>query len=320
MDVSYYDIERQVVSFMQEHGITPPRDGLIIDGQTHRYAVEADRHGSKSGAYCIHADGWPAGWMQDFHLGGAVKWRFEADDNTRAEWKRRAGSPGTIAARQAQKTEDEERRQEERRQAVIKAWGIYNAARLIEESPDHPYLIAKRVRPVGPLRVGDVPSAKTPGKVIVNVLLIPLFDVTSGKFMSLHRIFPWRDKETGRFFKGWYPGTSGGVFPIAGDVRRGPVFMAEGIATALSMYDLWIEEGESEVPNEYVPYCTVLACMDSGNLARQASAVRRKYADRRLLVVKDADEAGEKAARAAMEAGFDGVLEAPGSEASSLGA
>jgi phage/plasmid primase-like uncharacterized protein len=149
------------------------------------------------------------------------------------------------------------------------------------------------------------------GKVIGGILLIPLYDVLNGKLVSLHRVFPWRDKETGKFPKGWVPGTSGGVFPIAWDVKRGPLFVAEGIATALSTYDLWIEEGEPEAPGEHVPCCAVLACMDSGNLARQAGAIRRGYPDRRLLVVKDADEAGEKAARAAMEAGFDGVIEAP---------
>jgi phage/plasmid primase-like uncharacterized protein len=77
------------------------------------------------------------------------------------------------------------------------------------------------------------------------------------------------------------------------------------------MYDTWIEEGSPETPNEYIPCCTVLAAMDSGNLARQTVAIRAQYANRRLLVVKDDDEAGEKAARAAIEAGFDGVIDAP---------
>ena len=107
MHFDTYEIERQVISFMESNGITPPRDGLILDGQKHRYQVETDKHGSKSGAYCIHTDGWPAGWVQDFHLGDPITWKFDAsglDSNTRAEWKRRAGSPEAIAAQQIKKS------------------------------------------------------------------------------------------------------------------------------------------------------------------------------------------------------------------------
>jgi phage/plasmid primase-like uncharacterized protein len=309
--IDLYEIEKQVISFMQANGITPPRDGLIIDGQRHRYPIEGkDKGAAKSGAYCIHPDNWPSGWMQDFHLGDPVKWKFDAsglDSTTQAEWKRYTESPEV----KAKKAEEGRRLQEERRQALVRARGIYDAGSPIEEAIDHPYLLAKHVRPVGPLRVGDIPSTKTPGKIIQNVLLIPCFSVVTGEFVALHRVFPWRDRETGRFLKGWFSETSGGMFPIAGDVQRGPVFVAEGIATGLSTYDLWVEEGEPEAPGECQPICTVLAAMDSGNLARQTRAIREKYANRRVLIVKDMDEAGEKAARAAMEAGFDGVVDSP---------
>ena len=207
---------------------------------------------------------------------------------------------------------EERQRQEERHQALIRARAVYDAAHFIEEASDHPYLLEKRVTPRGPLRVGSVPSKS--GRLIGGVLLIPMYGVLSGKFIALHRIFPWRDKETGKFPKGWFPGTNGGIFPIVGDVSRGPVFVAEGIATALSMYDLWVGEGEPEAPGEYVPCCTVLACMDSGNLIRQAAAIRSKYPNRRLLVVMDADEAGKKAANSAMQEGFDGGIDSPARE------
>jgi phage/plasmid primase-like uncharacterized protein len=142
-----------------------------------------------------------------------------------------------------------------------------------------------------------------------GLLLIPMMDVTTGEFCALHRVFG-RPGADGKFSKGWCS-PAGGVFPIGVDVPRGVIFVGEGIATVLSTYDAWIEGGEPEAPDEYVPCCTVLATMDSGNLVRQASAIRRKYANRRLFAVKDADEAGEKVARAAIEAGFDGAIEAP---------
>jgi hypothetical protein len=318
--IDLYEIEKQVLDSMASHGITPPRDGLIIDGQRHRYPItDKDRGAAKSGAYCIYPDNWPSGWMQDFHLGDPIRWKFDAsglDSNTQAEWKKYAESPEA----KAKKAEEERQRREERRQALVRARGIYDAGSPIEEAPDHPYLLAKHVTPRGGfpvngkwygLRVGTVQGKNKP---LDNVLLIPMMDVLTGEFVALHRVFPWRDKETGKYPKGWFPGTSGGVFPIAGDVQRGPVFCCEGISTALSAYSLWTEEGEPEAPGEYVPCCTVLACMDSGNLVRQARAIREKYADRRVLIVKDADEAGEKAARAAMEAGFDGIVNPIGRE------
>jgi putative DNA primase/helicase len=300
--ISIENIERQALSFMEQNGITPPRDGLILDGARHRFSIAGkDKGASKSGAYQIYIDGWPAGWVQDFHLGDPIKWRYESDGYQKV---------AICAARHVEKSEDEKRRQEERRQARENALQVYCAGHPISECADHPYLLAKRVHPVGPLRVGRVPS-KTPGKMIDGVLLIPCFDALTDEFIALHRVFPWRDRETGKFCKGWHPGTSGGVFPIAADVQRGPVFVAEGIATALSTYELWVECGKPEGPDEYVPCCTVLAAMDGGNLARQAGAIRRRYADRRLLIVQDADSAGKKAAEAALDAGFDGVIKPP---------
>jgi phage/plasmid primase-like uncharacterized protein len=318
--IDLYEIEKQVLDSMSSHGIIPPRDGLIIDGQRHRYAIEGkDKGAAKSGAYQIHLDDWPAGWVQEFHLGDPIRWKFDAsklDSTTQAEWKKYAESPEA----KAKKAEEERQRREERRQALVRAREIYDAASPIEEAVNHPYLVAKHVTPRGGfpvngkwhgLRVGTVQGKNKP---LDNVLLIPMMDVLSGELVALHRVFPWRDKETGRFSKGWHPGTSGGAFSIAGDVQRGPVFVAEGISTSLSMYSLWIDEGEPEAPGEYVPCCTVLTCMDSGNLIRQARAIREKYANRRVLIVKDADEAGEKAARAALEAGFNGVVNPIGRE------
>ena len=137
--------------------------------------------------------------------------------------------------------------------------------------------------------------------------------VVTGEFVALHRVFPWRDKET-RFPKGWHLGTSGGVFPIGVDVPRGPIFCCEGISTALSAYDIWIEEGEPDAPGDCVPCCTVLAMMDSGNLIRHAAIILAKYRERRLILVRDDDDTGKKAARAALDAGFDGVIDAPGGD------
>jgi phage/plasmid primase-like uncharacterized protein len=52
--------------------------------------------------------------------------------------------------------------------------------------------------------------------------------------------------------------------------------------------------------------------MDSGNLARQARAIRQRYPNRKLLAVQDDDDAGRKACGVALEAGFNGVIDLSG--------
>ena len=146
------------------------------------------------------------------------------------------------------------------------------------------------------------------GKLLTDLLLIPMMDVQTGRFFALHRVFG-RPGADGKFGKGWCT-SAGGVFPIGVDVRCGPVCVGEGIATAFSVYEVWSYHGEPEHAEDVLPYCSVLACMDSGNMARQAREIRQRYSNRRLIVIQDDDEAGEKAAHACMDAGFNGVWSA----------
>jgi phage/plasmid primase-like uncharacterized protein len=141
------------------------------------------------------------------------------------------------------------------------------------------------------------------GRVMSDLLLIPLQDIQTGRFCALHRVFgrPGADK---KFSKGWVT-SAAGIYPVGIDVTRGPVFVCEGISTGLAAYEFWHEYGDPEAPGEYANQCTVLVCLDCGNLARQAPAIRRRWPDRRLTVVVDDDPAGRKAEAACMAAGFD---------------
>jgi putative DNA primase/helicase len=294
MTPDLHEIERQVTTFMESHGITPPRDGLILDGKIHRYPVEADKRGAKSGAYQIHVDGWPAGWVQDFHLGEPLKWKFQADDAQRREWRK---YPPSNAQRRERAAEAETQRQEENVAKLETAWAAYSAARPIDEADEHPYLLAKRVSPKGGFPFGGqwcglrVDSSGN--------LLIPMQNPETGELAAIHRVFA-RPNADGKFSKGWMTAAAGGYL-IGSDVRSGPVLCAEGIATALSVYQAYTESKDGAV--------TVLACMDCNNLAKQAPAIRKRWPDRRLIVIVDGDEAGRKAKDTCLSAGFDGVWE-----------
>jgi phage/plasmid primase-like uncharacterized protein len=80
------------------------------------------------------------------------------------------------------------------------------------------------------------------------------------------------------------------------------VFCGEGIGTVLSWYQYWNEESGNAEP------CTAVAAMDSGNLRKNAAAIRAGYPGRDIFILQDDDEAGEKAAAACMASGFAGVV------------
>ena len=109
MNISISDIEDQVISAMYAVGITPPREGLFIDRQIHRFHIESDSPGTKNGAYCIYPEGksyngWPNGFFQDHKRGSEVeKWQYDVsgiDKGILNQWKDAAVSPEAIAKRE----------------------------------------------------------------------------------------------------------------------------------------------------------------------------------------------------------------------------
>ena len=76
---NYSDIKQQVLDFMRSLNVQPHDDkDIVIDGELHRYRTHDDKRNSQSGAYCIHDDGIPAGWVQDWRKGEAVNWRYDS--------------------------------------------------------------------------------------------------------------------------------------------------------------------------------------------------------------------------------------------------
>ena len=77
-DFDYYEIQNQVRSFLILNGIVPfdPELPIITDGMIHRFRTQDDATGETSGAYCIYARDWPAGWVQDWRIGNAITWSF----------------------------------------------------------------------------------------------------------------------------------------------------------------------------------------------------------------------------------------------------
>lgn len=144
---------------------------------------------------------------------------------------------------------------------------IYKQA--ISAQFDHPYLIAKQVRPhCAKSHKAAYLVNKVAGLDAVGMLVVPLVDF-SDQIMSLQFL----SKQGKRFLPG---GKKKGCYiPVQrGDNRY--VIIAEGFATAAT-----IAESNCEA--------TVLAACDAGNLLSVATEARKKWPDSEIIIAGDDD-------------------------------
>jgi len=128
-------------------------------------------------------------------------------------------------------------------------------------NPDHPYLLKKRIRP-------------NQARQIRKSLLIPLQDA-SGVLWNLQFIFP---DGTKRFLRG---GKVKGLFSVIGGRDKADrIFIGEGFATMATVHEL---TGRNSV-----------VAFSAGNLPAVASAIRKAFPKAEIVLVADADEAGER--------------------------
>jgi putative DNA primase/helicase len=189
------------------------------------------------------------------------------------------------AARQEQQVE-QERRWEAAAEEALRIWD--------ESVPisgqGHPYLKAKGVDAFGLRRtVEDYEFGRL--HVPAGSLVVPLCDENS-KLWSLQfypPVYPPRKKadksKWPRFFMSG--GRIEGRSHILG-VESEHILLCEGYATAASIHEA---TGERTV-----------VCFSSGNMAAVASALRRKYPAKEIIICADADEAGLKTAKEAGDA------------------
>lgn len=208
-----------------EHGITPP-ETIIPDGKLRRFATNGHRGDDA---------GWIIAWNDAAVFGD---WR-RGDDPI--YWSAKPTAAEQEARRR--RIEDAHRQTEEDRQrratqAAALAAEVWKVAR--PAGVDHPYLVRKAIKPVPALRetsaqelarrLGYAPAAK--GEPLQGrVLLAPV--KVGGKLSTLEMIDEQGRKSAlaGGIKKGGFWAT--GPLPAAG----GEVVIAEGVATALSIYE-----------------------------------------------------------------------------------
>lgn len=239
----------------------PVPERIEADGVLHRFSTNG-RASDDSGWYVLHDGRIPAGAFGCWRSGLHQTWRADIgrklDADEEREHRRR------LAEIRRQRDQERARRQED---AAKRASELWESAAL---AADHEYLRRKGVQAHG-LRVGS------DGR-----LLVPMRDA-DGRLVNIQRIGGDGEK---RFLLG---GRVTGTYHAIG-APKGIVYVAEGYATAASVYEA---TGQA-----------VACAFNAGNLAPVAKVLRAKFPEARIIIAGDHDvsDTGQTAAMNAAQA------------------
>lgn len=253
----------------------PPPDEIVGDGAIHRFRVNGERAGKRSGAYRLFTDGTPAGWFVSHKAGALHKWSSGADSAQRMPRNEWIAYRAELAHRQQQRAADDARRHAA---AAQRAQTLLDAA--TGDVSTHPYA-AKKAVPFGAgVRRGGFPQCGWD-----DAILVPLYGA-DGALDSLQAIAA---DGTKRFLAG---GRVAGAFYPFGELRGAPrVLIAEGLATLAAAVHATGWPGA--------------AAMSANNLTAVARTARELAAPGAQIVVladDDRDTAGNPGLRCATEA------------------
>jgi putative DNA primase/helicase len=202
------DIITDFVAAMREHGLEPAEE-IVADGDLHRAGWRRDKPGTRNGAYVLHLNGHPAGFVECFRRGIRFTWSAK-------------GARLSSAQRRALTSQIAEERKRRRREERERHWLLAKQAQATFEAcqdadGDHAYLRRKGIETHG-LKVDAA-----------GRLVLPLRD-PKGTTWSLQTISPNGSK---LFLK---DGRKHGLFYLLGEPGD-QVVIAEGFATAASIHE-----------------------------------------------------------------------------------
>lgn len=269
---------RQVLDDMRHCGIIPTDPGVIqfdLPEMT-RFHVAGDKHGTRNGFWRGFSDGLPAGVFGSWKTGQSHNWTSGNADKWSDSDK--AAFASRIEAIQRQRAEEMAQAQGEIAQAAAER---FNA--LPDASPDHGYLVKKRITPM---------NAKQD-----DSLLVLAIQDWSGAIHSLQTIAPNGRK---MMLKG---GAKKGFHIHIGGNPEGRLLVCEGYATGCSLAKM-------------DPDAEVVAAVDAYNIRSVAQAARERFPTREIVLCGDHDPVGIKCAEAAARAvgGLVLIPETPGQD------
>lgn len=229
-------------------GIDPGAERLVADGAIHRFCGPGDKPGKKNCWYILFESG--AGVFGSWRLG------IEGTVASNGHGKLTKADKQRIKAAQAAAIEERNRLADH---AASRAATIWAKATLIVSSEQHPYLLAKGIKPHGCRLLG-------------NLLVVQVKNVKSGKLTSLQFVSPDGGKT---YLK--YGRTAEGYAAIADGTVDNPteINVAEGYATACTVYEA------TGIPTT--------AAFSAGNLLAVAKGLHKKYPKARIVICSDND-------------------------------
>lgn len=255
---------------LKAHGIDP--GGELTEGKLTRATcsckpTKKGRDGN--GWYLYHADE-PATLTWGC-------WNSEclnAAGGTMTAKRETALSPAEQAAIKARIEADRKARELERQQ--VEQATRTKAARLWKSghdvSADHDYIKRKGIKPVGIKQVKDM-------------LLIPMTATGTGEPESLQLIFP----DSGKKFLTGTGAIPGPLYHVIRGTNTGPLYIVEGYATGLSVYE--------------ATGASVVVAFSSGKLPAVAAVMRDRFPDREIIIAGDTGNGSSKATEAALKTG-----------------
>lgn len=260
---SDFEIERSFMDFLRDNNLYPAGHfSFVMDSNIHRYSLDGDKHGAKSGAYCIYPEFWPTGWAEDWHIRDHVKWTYPRD-NFNDEQRTFFDSDSFKKQREESIQKKDEERKKKQAYATDKARIKIDA--LHEADSDHPYLLKKHIYPYGV-------------KIDGNMLAVPLRNI-DGIVQSLQWIYPDGHK------KMFTDAPSAGLFwSVALDTvdpknTDAVILLGEGYATMAKCYEL-----------TGYPSVAALSCYQLKNIAR---LLKQKFPLARIIIAADNDKGTE---------------------------
>ena len=234
---------------MAQRGIVL-KGAIVPDGQLHRFDVEGDRKGSKTGFYTLHLDGHPAGVFGCWKRGIKETWKANGAPLSDFDLTKLMRDVG---AERKRREREEAKRQMSTAEDAVLLWASYRPA-----PADHPYLARKHVQPNG---------AKVDGQ---GRLVLAVADA-EGAIWSLQTI----DADGGKLFM---PGgrKKGCLYAIGEPSDR--IVIAEGFATGASIHEARVSAWPS--PSMLATWSTWRRRSAPGGRVHSSSSLRTMTARR----------------------------------------
>lgn len=248
---------REFANALQQAGLII--DDIKADGELHRVPVEGRPRG-KDGAYKLHLDGRPAGYIQNFVTGHKENWRGGEQQLSPEEL---AKQQAVLAAQRAKRDQEREKQYKENARKATE-----EHKNLPKATPDHPYLAKKGLNQ-------DIIDKLDLRVDKLGNLVVPVKN-KDDEIQSLQRI-------GGNGFKQFESGCKAqGGFNVIGESalkaqdKNEPIIISTGVATAASIH---MATGEP----------VVVAFQDS-NLKAVAEEFKSMYPYRSIFIAGDNDQ------------------------------